>query len=87
MQKATEDKLVPPFNIRKGVWRPDFLLEESSGLANIQTQQFRICEINARFPFELFPLAIYGHQALKNSAQGNGFIPATDPNKVIYLQV
>ncbi|KAJ9489477.1 hypothetical protein VN97_g3799 [Penicillium thymicola] len=77
VEKATEEKLIPPFNVRNGFWPPDFLLES-------KTERFLICEINARFPFELLPLAMYGHQALSNiGTQQKLYGPATDPNKVL----
>lgn len=79
VEKATEEKLIPPFNVRNGFWRPDFLLES-------ETERFLICEINARFPFELLPLAMYGHQALSNiGTQQKLYGPATDPNKCTFI--
>jgi hypothetical protein len=59
--RASEAKLLPGFMTRKGIWRPDFLLGSSS---RVEINGYMICKINARFLFELLPMAVYTHQAM-----------------------
>jgi hypothetical protein len=61
VQKASEEKLVRGFDIRKGVWHPDFLLGSSNQL---KSNGYMVCEINARLPFELLPITMYAHKAI-----------------------
>ena len=48
--------MIPPYHRCQGSWRPDFLLEGND-------EHYRVCEINARFPFNLFLHAAFCQQA------------------------
>ncbi|KAJ5360230.1 hypothetical protein N7517_009421 [Penicillium concentricum] len=64
-----------PFD-KQGSWRPDFLIEEvpTTGGPESSKEQFRICEINARFAFNGFLITAYGQQGLLDlGAERKGF--------------
>ncbi|KAE8147207.1 hypothetical protein BDV25DRAFT_142964 [Aspergillus avenaceus] len=84
VQRAAEEKLIPDFHVHKGIWRPDFLVESSSEHGGIRNERFMLCEINARFPFELLPTSVYAHKALRGiCADHMGYIPAADPDTIV----
>ncbi|OJJ32900.1 hypothetical protein ASPWEDRAFT_174330 [Aspergillus wentii DTO 134E9] len=69
--------VISPFETRAGSWRPDMLLEPAveGGIEN-----YRICEINARFCWNGFMLTAIGQQALLDMGVGrNGVKGVTDP--------
>ncbi|KAI2732198.1 hypothetical protein CBS147332_1337 [Penicillium roqueforti] len=71
-----------PFRSCQGSWRPDFLLESSDDPERIEN--YRICEINARFCWNGFLFTAFGQQALLNmGVEQYGIKGATDPQKVI----
>lgn len=51
-------EMIPPYRSSKGSWRPDFLIEYSQ-----PGDEYRICEINARFPFNGYLHTAFGQQA------------------------
>jgi hypothetical protein len=52
--------LVPQFDNHQGTWRPDFLIGGFSGEeVAAGHENFRICEINARFPYNAFFVSAY----------------------------
>jgi hypothetical protein len=70
-----------PFSHHQGSWRPDFLLESSDDPED--TENYRICEINARFWVHGFLFTAFGQQALLNMGiEEQGVTGATDPKKV-----
>lgn len=72
-----------PYRFVQGSWRPDFLLESSDDPEQIEN--YRICEINARFFPNGFLFTAFGQQALINMGIENlGLKGATDPQKVGY---
>ncbi|KAL4925440.1 uncharacterized protein BDV17DRAFT_185170 [Aspergillus undulatus] len=71
-----------PFRACQGSWRPDFLLESSNDPNGIEN--YRICEINARFCWNGFLFTAFGQQALLNMGlEQYGLKGATDPRKVL----
>ncbi|KAH1819186.1 hypothetical protein KXX35_002341 [Aspergillus fumigatus] len=71
-----------PYRFVQGSWRPDFLLESSEDPEQIEN--YRICEINARFFSNGFLFTAFGQQALINMGiEKYGLKGATDPEKVI----
>ncbi|OIW24938.1 hypothetical protein CONLIGDRAFT_684835 [Coniochaeta ligniaria NRRL 30616] len=46
--------VVPPFKVRQGNWRPDYLLEKVVLPDGTVTENLKLCEINARFPWNAF---------------------------------
>jgi hypothetical protein len=80
MQQQKENVL-PPFRLHQGSWRPDFLLESSDDPEGIEN--YRICEINARFCMHGFLFTAFGQQALVNMGiEKYGLKGATDTQKV-----
>ncbi|KAF8169828.1 hypothetical protein K438DRAFT_1909450 [Mycena galopus ATCC 62051] len=84
------DTLAPetlaPYRERLGSWRPDFLVESVADPTTLSgtREQFRICEINARFCWNGFLHTAYGQQALVDlDAETNGFVGATDPKQLL----
>lgn len=70
--------MIPPFHKCQGSWRPDFLLEEVESV-----EQFRICEINARFAFNGFLHTAFGQQAfIDMGAEAKNLEPPAPPEKV-----
>ena len=68
--------MIPPFRECQGSWRPDFLLESPTG-------QYRVCEINGRFPFNGYMHTAFGQQAhidMDNKTDPLA-IPAVEPKK------
>ena len=49
------EALIPKYRTRQGSWRPDFLLENN--------ENYRVCEINARFSFNGFLHTAFCQQA------------------------
>lgn len=82
IDKDAEEKRFPYFKSRQGHWRTDFLLENSLGPNN--HHDFKICEINARFPTHWIHLAACNHKALMdiNSAQ-TCLRPAVEPRNML----
>jgi hypothetical protein len=63
-------KLVPRFDDRYGLWRTDYLIEKDA--AGVESA--RICEINARIPFNGFWMVGLHEEATKHLGAGtNGF--------------
>ncbi|KAJ5100508.1 hypothetical protein N7456_006560 [Penicillium angulare] len=80
----TEEGKMPSFLSHKGVWRPDFLLDRVDDGTGDGKIKARICEINARFAFNMFLHTMYGHQALIDlGAQERGFTPAAKPENIL----
>ncbi|KAJ7824264.1 hypothetical protein B0H14DRAFT_3088793 [Mycena olivaceomarginata] len=84
------DTLAPetlaPYRERLGFWRPDFLVESVADPTTPSgtREQFRICEINARFCWNGFLHTAYGQQALVDlGAETNKFVGATDPKQLL----
>ncbi|KAJ5773681.1 hypothetical protein N7457_008577 [Penicillium paradoxum] len=77
-----DGRVLRPFKSCQGSWRPDFLLESSDDPEQIEN--YRICEINARFCWNGFLFTAFGQQALLNMGiEQYGIKGATDPQKVI----
>ncbi|KAJ5144998.1 hypothetical protein N7448_002390 [Penicillium atrosanguineum] len=77
-----EKHVLHPFRFHQGSWRPDFLLESSEDPEQIEN--YRICEINARFCMHGFLFTAFGQQALLNMGlEEYGIKGATDPQNVI----
>ncbi|PON25375.1 hypothetical protein TGAM01_v205669 [Trichoderma gamsii] len=75
---------LPPYTERKGSWRPDFLVEDIHCADGTIQENFRITEINARFSFNAYMHAVFGHTALEDTGMARyGLVPATTPTKVI----
>ncbi|KAK2766866.1 hypothetical protein FQN54_006180 [Arachnomyces sp. PD_36] len=83
MQKLSPKEL-RPFKKCMGSWRPDFLLESHKDLDNKDVvENFRICEINARFCWNGYVNAAVGQQAFIPLSKGqNPPEHATDPEKM-----
>jgi hypothetical protein len=74
---------LPHYVKRRGSWRPDFLVEEMKCVDGTIVENFRITEINARFSFNAFLHATYGHMALDDTGMGRyGLASATTPKEV-----
>lgn len=70
--------MIPRFHTCQGSWRPDFLLEKVESV-----EQFRICEINARFAFNGFLHTAFGQQALIDmGAEAKNLTAPASPEKV-----
>ncbi|OJJ40921.1 hypothetical protein ASPWEDRAFT_101498 [Aspergillus wentii DTO 134E9] len=83
IHKTSEEKKMRPFHIRKGIWRPDLLIENVPTPSG-QRQELRVCDINARCAFDLFPFVVYGHQGLTDiGAKERGFFPATNSREML----
>ncbi|KAB5583168.1 hypothetical protein GE09DRAFT_946910 [Coniochaeta sp. 2T2.1] len=74
--RATEDKLlrwvcgpgsavVPPFRDRQGNWRPDYLTEKVTLPDGSVTEGIKVCEINARFPWNAFVILPHTAQVMQ----------------------
>ncbi|KAM5443991.1 hypothetical protein MferCBS31731_000508 [Microsporum ferrugineum] len=73
---------VKPIKECLGSWRPDFLVEEASPSTSIEN--FRICEINARFSFNGYLLLTYGQDAILHVGEHKSeFGRAADPERFI----
>ncbi|KAJ5958756.1 uncharacterized protein N7479_005906 [Penicillium vulpinum] len=75
-----------PFDQHQGSWRPDFLIEEvpTTDGPESSKEQFRICEINARFAFNGFLITAYGQQGLLYlGAERKGFKGAAERDEII----
>ena len=71
--------LVAHYGERKWSWRPDFLVENDENGA----EQFRICEINARFCWNGYMHQGYGQKGLETfDLESRGLAHATDSNAV-----
>ncbi|KAJ9301140.1 hypothetical protein DTO271G3_1275 [Paecilomyces variotii] len=78
-----EPNILRSFKSCSGSWRPDFLLE-SSPKGPEETENYRICEINARFCWNGFLYTAFGQQALLNmNIESFGLRGATDPQTII----
>ncbi|KAJ3493096.1 hypothetical protein NLG97_g4959 [Lecanicillium saksenae] len=67
------------FSTCQGSWRPDFLIEEVESDDGTCTENFRISEINARFPFNGSMHIYYGSSVLEEMNMGkSGLAAATD---------
>ena len=75
---------IPDYSLRRGSWRPDFLVDGVPGHQRGElVENFRITEINARFSFNGFMHEAYGQQALDGvGLEGRGLVSATDGQKV-----
>ncbi|KAI9932551.1 hypothetical protein ASPWEDRAFT_122758 [Aspergillus wentii DTO 134E9] len=72
---------VAPFEKCLGSWRPDFLIEHVADPSSSDgtREQFRVCEINARFCWNGYLHGAYGQQALDEmGAEERGFRGAAD---------
>ncbi|KAJ5753304.1 hypothetical protein N7520_010221, partial [Penicillium odoratum] len=75
-----------PFKTHQGSWRPDFLIEEVPVLDGSEKtkEQFRICEINARFAFNGFLITAYGQDGLLAlGSENKGFLGAAKSDEII----
>lgn len=83
MEHQSAAGALPQYTERKGSWRPDFLVEDIQCADGTVYENFRITEINARFPFNAFMHAVFGHTALEDKGMARyGLVPATTPMKV-----
>ncbi|KAI4183018.1 MAG: hypothetical protein L6R41_005649 [Letrouitia leprolyta] len=64
--------VIRPFRLCQGSWRPDFLIEGSAS-----HEEYRICEINARFPFNAYLYTAFSQKALID--MDRPFNPMTAP--------
>ncbi|KAK2843915.1 hypothetical protein FQN49_005944, partial [Arthroderma sp. PD_2] len=68
-----------------GSWRPDFLIEEACSHLDgdpATAENFRICEINARFSFSGFLIGAYGQDAIFGNEEHDGkFVKAAEPER------
>lgn len=76
--------LIRPFKECQGGWRPDMLLEFNTERNQWNVREnYRICEINARFYWNGSSSLTTGHKVLREMGVGrNGYVEATDPEKV-----
>ncbi|KAL7905931.1 hypothetical protein GGI35DRAFT_459674 [Trichoderma velutinum] len=75
---------LPPYEACRGSWRPDFMVEEIKTQDGIAVENFRITEINARFSFNGFLHATYGHMALDDTGmRSHGLVSATSPKEIV----
>ncbi|PNP50296.1 hypothetical protein THARTR1_09004 [Trichoderma harzianum] len=75
---------LPPYEVCRGSWRPDFMIEEVKLPDGVLVENFRITEINARFSFNGFMHATYGHMALESTGMGShGFVSAASPKEIV----
>ncbi|UKZ78243.1 hypothetical protein TrVFT333_005979 [Trichoderma virens FT-333] len=75
---------LPRYEDCRGSWRPDFLVEEVRTKDGITVENFRITEINARFSFNGFMHATYGHMALEDTGMGrHGLASAANPKEIV----
>lgn len=83
VERQSAAGLLPPYAERKGSWRPDFLVEDIRCADGTVQENFRITEINARFSFNAYMHAVFGHTALEDTGMARyGLVPATTPKKV-----
>lgn len=68
----------------QGSWRPDFMVEQIEiGQGEDPLENFRVTEINARFPFNGFMHEAYGQMALDSiDLEHCGLMSATDGQEV-----
>ncbi|KAH8885485.1 hypothetical protein GQ53DRAFT_659813 [Thozetella sp. PMI_491] len=73
------------FSACLGSWRPDFLVEDIwSDQKGTTVENFRVTEINARFPFNGLMHEAFNQRALDDLGVGvNGLMHATEPEKVL----
>ncbi|KAJ5836572.1 hypothetical protein N7447_002598 [Penicillium robsamsonii] len=75
---------IRPFKECMGSWRPDFLVEEPVDLTNGCVENFRICEINARFSWNGYMLSALGQKALLDMGICRSEIMGgTNPRKIL----
>jgi hypothetical protein len=69
--------VVPPFKAHKGNWRPDYLLEKIVLPDGRVTENPRVCEINARLPWNaLIAIPHIGQAFEKLGIAKGGLSPA-----------
>ncbi|OJJ88497.1 uncharacterized protein ASPGLDRAFT_63369 [Aspergillus glaucus CBS 516.65] len=73
------NKLIRPYKECQGFWRPDFLLEHD---ADLGIENFRICEINARFCWNGYMHTAFGQEAYSAFEQ-RGLVDAADPGTIL----
>nr|WNZ75480.1 hypothetical protein [Trichoderma harzianum] len=75
---------LPDYEACRGSWRPDFMVEEIKTRDGVAVENFRITEINARFSFNGFMHATYGHMALEDTGMGShGLVSAAQPKEIV----
>ncbi|KAL7956545.1 hypothetical protein V8C34DRAFT_288208 [Trichoderma compactum] len=75
---------LPDYEACRGSWRPDFMVEEIKLQDGVAVENFRITEINARFSFNGFMHATYGHMALDDTGMGShGLVSAARPKEIV----
>ncbi|KAK5994565.1 NRPS-independent siderophore synthetase rfs-like protein [Cladobotryum mycophilum] len=80
VEKSTDEGIMKPLRGHQGHWRPDILLVDSSD----GSVDFRVCEINARFPINFLPNAACAYETLAWSTCSSPLIrPATDHKKLL----
>lgn len=74
---------MPEYSRCRGSWRPDFLVDELQDDRRNVLENFRITEINARYPLNGFMHIAYGQQSLNSMGlEHSGLMSATDPQEV-----
>lgn len=74
----TENKTFPTYDGHQGNWRPDFLLPAN------EADEFRVCEINARFPSNGMDLNARVFRALANQENKPAYLDvASDPEHML----
>ncbi|KAH7182252.1 IucC family-domain-containing protein [Fusarium flagelliforme] len=79
--KGSEEGHMKPYKGNQGNLRPDILIRDTEGY---RRPQFKVCEINGRFPISFLHYASMAYQALSNAPWNDSSIkPATDYNDIL----
>lgn len=74
---------MPEYSQCRDSWRPDFLVDEVQNDQGNVLENFRITEINARYPLNGYMHIAYGQQSLNlMGLEHSGLMSATDPQEV-----
>ncbi|KAJ8610077.1 hypothetical protein MRB53_038804 [Persea americana] len=68
---------VKPYAQNQGIWRPDYLIEESQDSQGRTTEHIVLCEINARLPLNSVFLSADCHDALAKAQGPNSCLVMT----------
>jgi hypothetical protein len=78
--QGSEEGNIKPYKGNQGNLRPDILIPDTGGYAS---PQFKVCEINGRFPISFLHYAAISYQALSEATWNDPLIkPAADHNKL-----
>lgn len=70
---------MPAFKNNQGSWRPDYLLQKDISSDGTATMAPRMCEINARFPWNaVMAVPILGQAYMNMGASTGGLKPGMD---------